>query len=96
MTAWVGKWRVGAIGAGRVGSVLAAALRAAGHEITAVAGESDVLAPKGAVAHVESLLTGAPSVRMEVAPGGHLGVLTGRSAERTTWRRLDEFLLETA
>jgi len=33
--------RVGVIGAGRVGAVLAAALRAAGHEIVAVAGESD-------------------------------------------------------
>ena len=26
------------------------------------------------------------------APGGHLGVLTGRSAMDTTWRHLDEFL----
>jgi predicted short-subunit dehydrogenase-like oxidoreductase (DUF2520 family) len=34
-------FRVGVIGAGRVGAVLAAALRAAGHEIVAVAGESD-------------------------------------------------------
>ena len=33
--------RVGVIGAGRVGSVLAAALRTHGHEIVAVAGESD-------------------------------------------------------
>jgi predicted short-subunit dehydrogenase-like oxidoreductase (DUF2520 family) len=33
--------RVGVIGAGRVGAVLAAALRSAGHEIVAVAGESD-------------------------------------------------------
>src|SRR4051812_7415269 len=40
--------------------------------VLAVAGESDVLAPVGAVAHVESLLEGAPSVRLETAPGGHL------------------------
>ncbi|MCL2543961.1 MAG: DUF2520 domain-containing protein [Nocardioidaceae bacterium] len=33
--------RVGVVGAGRVGAVLAAALRAAGHHIVAVAGESD-------------------------------------------------------
>jgi predicted short-subunit dehydrogenase-like oxidoreductase (DUF2520 family) len=33
--------RVGVVGAGRVGAVLAAALRAAGHEIVAAAGESD-------------------------------------------------------
>jgi predicted short-subunit dehydrogenase-like oxidoreductase (DUF2520 family) len=32
--------RVGVVGAGRVGAVLAAALRTAGHEISAVAGES--------------------------------------------------------
>ncbi|MGH3471690.1 MAG: Rossmann-like and DUF2520 domain-containing protein [Nocardioidaceae bacterium] len=36
----VKKLSIGVIGAGRVGAVLAAALRAAGHEITAVAGES--------------------------------------------------------
>lgn len=33
--------RIGVIGAGRVGAVLAAALRAQGHDIVAVAGESD-------------------------------------------------------
>ena len=32
--------RIGVIGVGRVGAVLAAALRAAGHDIVAVAGES--------------------------------------------------------
>ena len=32
--------RIGVVGAGRVGAVLAAALRSAGHQITAVAGES--------------------------------------------------------
>src|SRR3954447_23375520 len=33
-------YRIGVVGAGRVGAVLAAALRTAGHEISAVAGES--------------------------------------------------------
>ena len=33
--------RVGVVGAGRVGAVLAAALRSAGHEVVAAAGESD-------------------------------------------------------
>src|SRR3954447_3110245 len=33
-------YRIGVVGAGRVGAVLAAALRSAGHEISAVAGES--------------------------------------------------------
>jgi predicted short-subunit dehydrogenase-like oxidoreductase (DUF2520 family) len=40
--------RVGVVGAGRVGAVLAAALRSAGHEIVAVAGESD--ASRGRIA----------------------------------------------
>ncbi|WGL52888.1 DUF2520 domain-containing protein [Nocardioides sp. BP30] len=40
--------RVGVVGAGRVGAVLAAALQAAGHEIVAVAGESD--ASRGRIA----------------------------------------------
>ena len=35
------KFRIGVVGAGRVGAVLAAALRVAGHEIVAAAGESD-------------------------------------------------------
>jgi predicted short-subunit dehydrogenase-like oxidoreductase (DUF2520 family) len=35
------RFRVGVVGAGRVGAVLAAALAAAGHEVVAAAGESD-------------------------------------------------------
>ena len=35
------RMRVGVVGAGRVGAVLSAALRAAGHEVVAAAGESD-------------------------------------------------------
>lgn len=45
----------GAIGAGRVGAVLIAALRAAGHTIAAVAGESDASHTR-----VETLLPGVP------------------------------------
>jgi polyhydroxyalkanoate synthase len=33
---------------------------------------------------------------VETAPGGHLGVLTGRSALRTTWRLLDNFFASTS
>ena len=33
--------RIGVVGAGRVGAVLAAALEAAGHTVVAAAGESD-------------------------------------------------------
>jgi predicted short-subunit dehydrogenase-like oxidoreductase (DUF2520 family) len=47
--------RVGVIGAGRVGAVLAAALRAQGHEIAAVAGESDASKSRAA-----ALLPGVP------------------------------------
>ena len=60
--------------------------------VLSVAGTTDVLAPRPAVHAVASLLPNAPKVRLETAPGGHLGVLTGRSAKRTTWRYLDEFL----
>ena len=45
--------RVGVIGAGRVGAVLAAGLRAAGHEITAAAGESEA-----SLARIAALLPG--------------------------------------
>jgi polyhydroxyalkanoate synthase len=59
--------------------------------VLAVAGKADTLAPRAAVHHVARLLTGAPEVQCKTGPGGHLGVLTGRAAERTTWRWIDEF-----
>jgi len=62
--------------------------------VLSVAGGKDVLAPAPAVHHVGNLLKRAPEVRLETAPGGHLGVLTGRSARNATWRYLDEFLNE--
>jgi polyhydroxyalkanoate synthase len=62
--------------------------------VLVVAGRNDVLAPAEAVVAVEPLLSGAPSVRVETCPGGHLGVLTGRSARDSTWRVIDEFLAE--
>jgi polyhydroxyalkanoate synthase len=60
--------------------------------VLVVAGRSDVLAPVPAVLAVEGLLPSAAEVETHVAPGGHLGVLTGRSAMTTTWTYLDEFL----
>jgi polyhydroxyalkanoate synthase len=30
-------------------------------------------------------------VQLKTGPGGHLGVLTGRAAQRTTWHWIDEF-----
>ena len=59
--------------------------------VLSVAGTADVLAPAAAVRHVGALVA---DVRLETAPGGHLGVLTGRSAKDTTWQYLDEFLAE--
>ncbi|WP_110180480.1 Rossmann-like and DUF2520 domain-containing protein [Nocardioides solisilvae] len=47
--------RVGVVGAGRVGAVLSAALRAAGHDVVAAAAESDA-----SRARVEQLLPGVP------------------------------------
>jgi predicted short-subunit dehydrogenase-like oxidoreductase (DUF2520 family) len=49
--------RIGVVGGGRVGAVLAAALRAAGHEISAVAGESNASRTR-----IETLL---PGVRVD-------------------------------
>jgi polyhydroxyalkanoate synthase len=62
--------------------------------VLVVAGDSDVLAPRDAVEHVVDLLPGSPDVRFMTSKGGHLGVLTGRSARDSTWRHLDEFLRE--
>ena len=62
--------------------------------VLVVAGRDDGIAPRPAVHHVAELLPGSPHVRVETAPGGHLGVLTGRAARRTTWAYLDEFLAE--
>lgn len=57
-----------------------------------IAGTSDVLVPVDVALHVGKLLPNAPEVRLETAPGGHLGVLTGRSAAGTTWAMIDDFL----
>ena len=62
--------------------------------VLAVAGRGDGIAPVAACHHVAELLPGAPAVRLETAPGGHLGVLTGRAARGTTWVELDRFLAE--
>jgi polyhydroxyalkanoate synthase len=59
--------------------------------VLAVAGKADTLAPRAAVHHVGSLLTGAPEVQLKTGPGGHLGVLTGRAAAATTWHWIDGF-----
>ncbi|HEU4568820.1 MAG TPA: Rossmann-like and DUF2520 domain-containing protein [Marmoricola sp.] len=48
--------RVGVVGAGRVGAVLSAALQAAGHEVTAAAGESSASRQR-----IDALLPGVPA-----------------------------------
>jgi polyhydroxyalkanoate synthase len=70
------------------------ALRDVAVPVLSVAGDSDVLAPRLAVHHVAELLTGAPEVRLATGPGGHLGVLTGRSARETTWAWIDGFFAD--
>jgi len=64
--------RVGVVGAGRVGAVLAAALRAAGHQVASAAGESD--ASRGRIA---DLLPGVPNLKpSDVARSCDLLLLT--------------------
>lgn len=64
--------RVGVIGAGRVGAVLAAALRAAGHDVVAVSGESDATRDR-----VAALLPGVPVAKpSDVARAADLLLLT--------------------
>ena len=59
--------------------------------VLCVAGMNDTLAPRGAVEHLLDLVTGSPSAELVEAPGGHLGVLTGRSARTTTWPAMEDF-----
>jgi polyhydroxyalkanoate synthase len=70
------------------------ALAAVDVPVLVVAGRDDVIAPLAAVERVTRLLTGAPEVLFATAPGGHLGVLTGRRARDTTWLALDAFLAD--
>ncbi len=64
--------RIGVVGAGRVGAVLAAALRAAGHEITAAAGDS-----AGSRSRAATLLPGVPLAKpTDVARSCDLLLLT--------------------
>ncbi|MFD0688999.1 alpha/beta fold hydrolase [Actinomadura fibrosa] len=65
-----------------------------GVPVLAIAGRGDALAPPGAVRPLTRLLPGAPDVRFAVASGGHLGVLTGRSAKESAWLHLDRWLDE--
>jgi predicted short-subunit dehydrogenase-like oxidoreductase (DUF2520 family) len=57
--------RIGVVGAGRVGAVLAAALRSAGHVVTAVSGESPASRTR-----IETLLPGVPVAAPSAVAGG--------------------------
>lgn len=58
-----------------------------------IAGKGDLFfAPPASAYRLGELLPNAPHVRLETAPGGHLGVLTGGKARETTWRYLNDFL----
>jgi polyhydroxyalkanoate synthase len=56
------------------------------------AGASDGIAPVPSVKASVPLLTGSREVRFEIVPGGHLGMLTGRTARTSTWTVLDEWI----
>ncbi|MFC5728700.1 MULTISPECIES: alpha/beta fold hydrolase [Nocardioides] len=62
--------------------------------VLAFGGSTDGIAPVPAVRAVVPLLTGSPEVRFEIVPGGHLGMLTGRAARRTTWLVMDEWITQ--
>jgi polyhydroxyalkanoate synthase len=59
--------------------------------VLSIAGAGDGIAPLNSVHHVAGLLPNAKTVQLAKAPGGHLGVLTGRSARNTTWDAVDTF-----
>jgi predicted short-subunit dehydrogenase-like oxidoreductase (DUF2520 family) len=64
--------RIGVVGAGRVGAVLSAALRAAGHEVVAAAGESTASRTR-----IATLLPGVPVMKpTDVARAADLLLLT--------------------
>src|SRR5690242_583189 len=66
------EFRIGVIGAGRVGAVLAAALLTAGHEVVAAAGESDASRRR-----IADLLPGVPVAKpTDVARRSDLLLLT--------------------
>jgi len=60
--------------------------------LLAVAGRGDGIAPVAACHHLGELVPNVRALQLETAPGGHLGVLTGRAARTTTWALLDEHL----
>jgi polyhydroxyalkanoate synthase subunit PhaC len=62
--------------------------------LLAFGGASDGIAPVRSVRPIENLVPNVARLRFEVVPGGHLGMLTGRAARTSTWRIIDEWLVE--
>jgi polyhydroxyalkanoate synthase len=62
--------------------------------LLAFGGAGDGIAPVESVRPIVDLVSGVDDLRFEIVPGGHLGMLTGRAARRTTWRIIDEWLAE--
>ncbi|MCX6388522.1 MAG: alpha/beta hydrolase [Solirubrobacterales bacterium] len=60
--------------------------------VLSIAGTGDGIAPLASVHHISELLPKSASITLDKAPGGHLGVLSGRSARTTTWEKIDRFL----
>ncbi len=60
--------------------------------LLAFGGANDAIAPVQCVRPIVDLVTGVDDLRFEIVPGGHLGMLTGRGARRTTWRIMDEWM----
>jgi polyhydroxyalkanoate synthase len=58
------------------------------------AGANDGIAPVASVRSVVPLLSGSREARLEIVPGGHLGMLTGRGARTSTWPLIDAWVDE--
>ena len=66
-------------------------LAAAKQPTLLIAGRSDTIAPRRAVAHLAQVLPDA-DVEFVTATGGHLGVLTGRAARTEVWPLIDRHI----
>jgi polyhydroxyalkanoate synthase len=62
--------------------------------VLVLAGNTDGIAPIDAVRPLVGLLPHAREARLEIVPGGHLGMLTGRAARETTWPTIDEWIAQ--
>jgi polyhydroxyalkanoate synthase len=60
--------------------------------LLAFGGAGDGIAPVGCVRPIVDLVTGVDDLRFEIVPGGHLGMLTGRSARGPPWRIIDAWI----